>query len=323
MPIQQATRAIPRDDLGMAFHEFDPTLAGFIATLILPVKDVAKMAATMSVIIRENMKRVETKMSNGSAYPRINLSSEDLAYATEKHGLEIQLTDDDRANYRDDYDAEIESVQALKKRFYNELEIIASAIVFNTTTWTGSDLYTDNKATPWSTAATDIIAQVNAAIKKVEDNTGVSPDALVIGKAALHNLLKNDDIVARFVGGTVITRAVIEANLAAIFGLDKLIVGGGIYDSAAEGQDFSSSEIWNYKYAHVVKIQEGPTKTEPGLGRTIIWDGGSEGDSEANEIQPVFQYREEQTDSDVFKINQYSQSKIFDRYFGHLMRIET
>ena len=319
MPIQQETHAVPRADLGVAFHEFDPALTGLVATRILPIKGVAKKAATLSVITRENMKRADTKLANGAAYNRINLISEDMAYACIRHGLEIQLTDEDRENYVDDYDAELESAQALKKKFYNELEIETATAVFNTTTWTGSDLYTDNKAAPWSTSSTDIISQVQAAILKVENNTGISPDALIVNKYALHNMLKNDDIIARFPGATAITRAMIEANLAAIFGLEELIVGGGVYDSAKEGQDFSASKIWDDKYAMVAKIQKGSTMTEPGLGRTIIWEGMSG----ADEVQPIMQYREDQTDSDIFKIKQFSQEKIFDAYFAHLMRIES
>lgn len=317
--IQQATHAVPRADLGVAFHEFDPALAGFIATRILPIKGVAKKAATMSVITRENMKRADAKRANGAAFNRINLISEDKAYACIRHGLEIQLTDEDRENYVDDYDAEIESSQALKNKFYNELEIEAATAVFNTTTWTEAALYTDNKATPWSTAATDIISQVAAAILKVEENTGISPNALIVNKYALHNLLKNDDIITRFPGATAITRAMIEANLAAIFGLDELIIGGGVYDSAKEGQDFTAAKIWDNKYAMVAKIQKGSTMTEPGLGRTIIWEGMSG----ADEVQPIDQYREPQTKSDIFQIEQFSQEKIFDAYFAHLMRIET
>jgi len=317
--IQHGTYAVPRDDLGVAFHEFDPSLTGLVATRILPIKGVAKKAATMSVIVRENMKRADTKLSNGSAYNRINLTAEDLAYTTVKYGLEIQLTDDDRENYANDYDAELESVQSLKKRFYNELEIEVAAAVFNTTTFTGAALYTDNSGAPWSTVGSAVIAQVQAAIEKVENNTGVTPDALIINKQALYSLTKNTEIIARFPGAMAITRQMIEANLAAIFGLDELIVGGGIYDSAKQGQDFSASKIWSNMYATVAKIQKGSTKTEPGLGRTIIW----EGISGADEVQPVLQYREEQTDSDVFKIKQYSEPKIFDPYFAHMMKIET
>lgn len=319
MPIQQATHAVPRADLGVAFHEYDPALGGFIATMILPIKGVAKKASTMSVITRENLKRADANLANGSAYNRINLISEDLAYACIRYGLEIQLTDEDRENYVDDYDAEIESSQVLKKKFYNEIEIEAATAVFNTTTWTGAALYTDNKASPWSTATTDVVAQIVAAKEKVRVNTGVRADALVIGEPALNNLLKNDDIVARFVGVSVITEAILRANMAAIFGLKELIVGGAAYDSANEGQGFSASDIWDYKYAMIAKIQRGPTNVEPGVGRTIIWEGMSG----ADEVQPIMQYREDQTDSDVFKIKQFSEEKIFDKYFAHLMRIET
>jgi len=319
--IQQTTYAVPRADLGVAFHEYDPALAGFIATRVLPIAGVTKKASTMSVITRENMKRADIKRANGAAFNRITLIAEDLAYACKTHGLEAQLTDHDRENYKDDYDAEIETAQVLKKKFYNELEIETAAAVFNTTTWltTNAALYTDNKATPWSAIATDIVSQVEAAIVLVEDNTGVSPDALIIGKSAFNNLCKNTAILARFPGATVVTLQMIQANLSAIFGLPNLIVGGGAYDSAKEGQDFVAAKIWDYKYAMVAKIQRGPTRVEPGLGRTIIWEGMSS----ADEVQPVDQYREPQTKSDIFQTEQFSEEKIFDKYFAHLMRIET
>ena len=319
MPIQHPTYAVPRMDLGEAFHEYDPSIDGFIATKVLPPLPVAKEAATMSVITRENLKRADAKHSNGAAFNRINLITEDKAYASEDYGLEIQLTDKDRSKYRDDYDAELESSQALAKKIFNELEIRVATAVFNTTTWTNTPLYTDNKATPWSTNTTDIIAQVTAAKEKVRANTGVRADALIIGEPAMNNLLINTVIRARFPGAAVITEEMLRANLAAIFGLTELIVGGAVYDSAKEGQTFSGSDIWNYKYAMVGKIQRGPTRVNPGIGRVMTWEELTD----AADIAPVLQYREEQTASDIFRIQQYLDELIFDAYFGHLMRIET
>ena len=319
MPIQHETYAVPRADLGVAFHEYDPALAGFIATKVLPIVGVRKKAATMSVITRENLKRSDTKRANGSVFNRITLIAEDLAYACIRHGLEAQLTDEDRENYADDYDGEIETAQVLKKKFYNELEIECATAIFNTAMWTGATLYTDNKASPWSTVTTTIINQVAAAKEKVRANTGVRPDALIIGELALNNILANDTIRARFPGAAVISEEMLRANLAAIFGLSELIVGGAVYDSAKEGQDFTGANIWDYKYAMVAKIQRGSTRVEPGLGRSIIWEGMSSPD----EVQPIDQYREPQTKSDVFQIEQFSEEKVFDKYFAHLMRIET
>ncbi|MGA1979468.1 MAG: hypothetical protein ABSG99_02730 [Sedimentisphaerales bacterium] len=319
--IQHPTYAVPRMDLGEAFHEYDPSVDGFIATQVLPALPVAKEAATMSVITRENLKRADAKHSNGAAFNRINLISEDKAYACEDYGLEIQLTDKDRAKYRDDYDAEIESSQALAKKIFNELEIRVATAVFNTTTWaTGTAaLYTDNKATPWSTTTTDPIIQVAAAKEKVRVNSGVRADALIIGEPALNHLLANTVIRARFPGVAVISEAMLRANLAAIFGLTDLIVGGAVYDSAKEGQVFTGADIWDYKYAMVAKIQRGPTRVNPGIGRVMTWEELTD----AADIAPVLQYREEQTVSDIFRIQQYLDELIFDAYFGHLMRIET
>ena len=82
---------------------------------------------------------------------------------------------------------------------------------------------------------------------------------------------------------------------------------------------FSASDIWDYKYAMVTKLQRGPTRVSPGLGRVIVWEEltGTE------DMAAVEQYREEQTKSDIFRIQQYLDELIFDAYFGHLMRIET
>ena len=320
MPIQHATYAVPRMDLGLAFHEYDPSVDGFVATRVLPTMPVAKEAATMAVITRENLKRADAKHANGAAFNRVNLITEDKEYACEDYGLEIQLTDKDREKYRDDYDAELESAQALAKKIYNELEIRTATAVFNTTTWPSGTaaLFTDNKATPWSTVTTDIIKQVTAAKEYVRANTGVRADALIIGEPALNNLLINDVVRARFPGALVISEAMLRANLAAIFGLSELIVGGAAYDSAKEGQVFTSADIWGYQYAMVAKIQRGPTRVNPGIGRAIIWENLTD----AADIAAVMEYREEQTASDIYRIQQYIDELIFDAYFGHLMQIE-
>jgi len=93
MPLNYATYAVPRADLREAILEFDPTTAGFITTEILPIKGVKRKAATLSVMVRENLKRVDTKHANGSAYNRFRTKLEDKAYACENHGLEEPLTD--------------------------------------------------------------------------------------------------------------------------------------------------------------------------------------------------------------------------------------
>ena len=315
MPIQQATRSTPREDLGVAFHEYDPAADGFVADIALPPIPVAKKAATMGVITRENLKRADSNHANGAAFGRVNLISEDKSYLCKDHGLEGQLTDEDRATYATDYDAEYETVQVVTRKMFIEREIRVKTAMFNTTTFTGSDLTTDYSGAPWDAAGSDAIGQVAGAITKVLANTGVLPDTMLIGRASLENLLKNTAILARFPGAAAITRQMLENALSAIFGLQNLIVGWAGYDSANEGQDYTGGTIWVDDYALIYKRHTGGRAT-PGLGRNVEWTGVDNG------MGQVKQYREEQTESDILRVRDFSYEWLFDPYFGHLLTID-
>jgi hypothetical protein len=288
---------------------------GFIANLALPPVPVGLKAATMGVITRENLKRANSDHANGAAFGRVNLISEDKSYRCKDHGLEIPLTDEDRATYESDYAAEYESVQSVTRKMFVEREIRVATALFNTTTFTGSDLYTDRSGAPWDAAASDAIGHITTAINKVLANTGVLPDTMLIGRATMENLLLNTAILARFPGAPLITRQMLEQALASIFGLSQLIVGWAGYDSGVEGQVFSSGTIWSDDYALIYKRHTGGRAT-PGLGRIVEWTGIQNG------IDQVVQYREEQTESDVFRVRDFSYEWLFDAYFGHLLKVD-
>jgi len=313
--IQQTTYAVPREDLGEALHEYNPASDGFIAQEILPVRVVKKKAATVSVVIRENLKRADAIHANGSAFHRITMTTEDLAYACKDYGLEGPLTDDDRENFDNDFDAELETTMHVERSLLIEQEIRVAAKVFNTTTFTGAALYTDVSSAPWDAAGSGAIGHVADAREKVRKNTGYAADSMVIGPVTLNNLLKNTAILGKFPGATIITEAMLRANLAGILGIQNLFVGNEIYDSAIEGQSFSGADIWSDDYALIFKRQEGPVSSG-GLGRTILW-----GRMSPNNIT-VASYREEQTESDIYRVRHYLDEKIFDPYFGHLLKID-
>lgn len=316
MPIQQSTRSVPREDLGVAFHEYDPAADGFVSEIALPPIPVGKKAATMGVITRENLKRADSNHANGAAFNRVNLISEDKSYACKDHGLEIPLTDEDRATYATDYDAEYESVQSITRKMYIEREIRVKDVLFDTATFTGADLYTDWGGTaPWDAAGSDAIGHITTAITTVLANTGVLPDTMLIGRPTLENLLLNTAILARFPGANLVTRKMLEDALASIFGLSQLIVGWAGYDSANEGQDYSSGQIWTDDYALIYKRHTGGRAT-PGLGRIVEWTGIQNGRDQ------VVQYREEQTESDIFRVRDFSYEWLFDPYFGHLLKVD-
>jgi hypothetical protein len=317
--ITYSTYATPRGDLGEAFHEFEPEGMTFIADQILVPYGVQKEAATITVITRENMRSDDTLRAEGGGFNRIDITGEDLSYLCKNYGLEIPITDTERRRYVDDFQVELEKIAVLRLRMKIARELRVKAAIFNTTTWTGAPLYTDT-STDWDNIASDIIGDVVAAKEKVRAGTGVKPNALIVGEGAVNNMIKNTAIKARFQQNVLVTVELLRTQLASLFGLSKLIVGDAVYNTADEGQSFSGSDIWPDDYAMVARVAEGPGSpiTTPCVGRTLRWR-----DMESNVDGAPEQYREEQTKSEIYRVEDYIQEKIIDPYFAHLMLIDT
>ena len=146
MALQQSTYAVPRADLGAAFWEYDERETQFIANRVLPTLEVSQKAATLSVITRESMLKMENAdRGPGGTYNRIDTYAEDKAYACEEYGLEGPLGDDKRALFKNDFDAEEATTRQVWLKLQLQREQRAYTLVFNTGTWTGAALYSP----PW------------------------------------------------------------------------------------------------------------------------------------------------------------------------------
>lgn len=325
MAIQQATHATPRADLGVAFHEFKTDEMVFAAEQALPVLDVPKEASTIGVVTRENARLVDNKHANGGTFGRINLTTEDKAYACLDYGLEGKLTDRDRTFFADDYDAEIETVGNVKMAMRIAKEYRVAAALFDPVTNFPSGtsaLYTDVSGAPWDAAGSDVLGHVRAAREKVRANTGMRADTMLIGPATYESLKANTGILAKFVAVGILTEDVWMKALADILGLREVIVPTGSYNSAVEGQTADMSDIWSDDYALLFRKSRGLSMASAGLGRTLRWVGpeGSLNPGNVNEV--VVQYREEQTESDIFRVREYVDELLADTYFGHLLKID-
>jgi hypothetical protein len=316
MTIQYSSYGTPRADLGAAFHEFQ--LPGLVADMVFPPLLVPRKAASLSVVTRENAKLASAAHQNGAGFDRVNVATEDMSYSCVDRGLEGMLTNDDRRNYSRDFDAEVETIQNIKTRILLGREYRVAAAALNTSTFTGAALYTDNSTDAWNEAATSIIADVQAAAEVIRKNTGTPREQLrlVVGAALLPYFQTNTEIKSMFSGVAILTVNALQNQIASILGIGSVVFAGASYNSADEGQAFTGTDIWADDYALLFKPHTGGLASS-GLGRLIVW-------SEMADAEPtILQYREEQTDSDIFRCRIYDQEKIFDPYFGHLMKITT
>jgi hypothetical protein len=322
MPSPTSSLATQRPDLA-TFLEFDleSEKNGYIASRVLPVMDVASQAGNFGKIpLEQLLHQRETLRAPGSGYARGNWTFDKATYATDEHGAEEPIDDRESKMYAEYFDAEQVSTMRAFSAVLRNSEQRAADLVFNATTWAGAAL-TTGVGNEWdSNHTTDAspISDVEAAVAKVYDGSGLWPNALIINRRVFRNLRNLDEIIERInsegAGDASKPSDITADMLARVFDLDFVIVAGTSRNSAAEGQAATPVQIWSSEYAMVCRIAVGNDMREPCVGRTFHWsqDGSSIGGT-------VESYRDEVIRGDVIRVRHDVDEVILYPQAGHLL----
>ena len=322
MPSPSSSLATLRPDLA-SFLEFDleSERAGFIATQVLPVMSVASQAGNFGKIpLEELLQQRETKRAPGSGYARGSFKFEPAVYSTEEHGAEEPVDDREAKMYADYFDAEqVSTMRAFSAVLRNAEQRVADA-VFNASTWTGAAL-TTGVSNEWDknhiTDATPI-ADVEAAVQKVYDGSGLWPNALIINRKVFRALRNLDEITERInsegAGNASKPSDITAAMLAQVFDLDFVIVAGTSKNGSKEGQAATPQQIWSSEYAMVCRVATGNDMREACIGRTFHW--GQDGSSVGGTVES---YRDEVVRGNVIRVRHDVDEVILYPQAGHLL----
>jgi len=312
------THATPRADLGGAVMEFIGDNDEFIATRALPILPVDEQAGNFSAITRECLtKVVDVKRAPRAEYNEDGIEAVDMQYACEEYGLVGLLDDSERRKYASDFDVEEATVLATTRRILLAQEIRAATLLFNTSTWTGASLYTDTSSSaPWTTTTSAVKAAIDTAREKVRALTGMLPNAMLINHTNFIRLKSLDDVIDAVKYTAAATDAQIAGMLGAYFGLEGILVGKAVYNSAKEGKAFASGNVWSNLYALLAVIpNDGANLKVPAVGRTCRWN------ADCPENTVVEQYRVEPKRSEAYRVRQNVDELLIDASFGHLLKV--
>lgn len=324
MPNPATSLATLRPDLASSFEAFDleAEKEGYIARKVLPTIDVASQAGNFGKIpLEQLLQQRDTKRAPGSGYSRGNFTFDDSTYSCEEHGAEEPIDDREAKMYAEYFDAEtVASRRAYNSVLRNAEKRVADAIL-NTTTWTGAALTTDVSGTPWATIASAVpLTNVEAAVQKVYDGSGLWPNALVINRKVFRNLRNTQQVIDRIAssgaGDRTLATDVTVQMLAQAFDLDYIIVAGGSLNNAKEGQAASVSQIWSSTYAMVCKVAVGSDFREPCIGRTFHW--GADGSAADGTVES---YRDEVVRANVIRVRHDVDEVVLYAQAGHLLKI--
>lgn len=323
MPTPTTAPATLRPEIGGSLEEFDLAMdrMGFIGLQLLPVFEVAEQAGSFGIIPREQMlKNPDTARTSTGNYNEVNFEFETTSYATKEHGLKGRVDDRDTRLYGNYFDAEVMTAEVVRDGVLRGQELRTKALLWNTSTWTGATL-TTAAGTAWTLAnkaSATPIDDVENAVRKVWALTGMWPNTLALGQITYRNLTHTDQIFDRIVssgaGSPAKPSDITIAMLSAVFRISRIVVAGGAYNSAKEGQAMTVASIWSNDYAMVARCAETNNIKEPCLGRTLHW--GADGSQIGGVIET---YYDEDRRSNMVRVRHETQEKVFDASYAHLL----
>ena len=299
-----------RPDLGMMVMEFyEDQITEFIGLQVMPLTPTPDKQGTFLVTPKEAMLKVyDTSRAPRGSYKRDDFEYERGLYDTVEQGWEEPVDDSERSR-----------VDRLIPRLADDLatqramSIIMRAqekriadLLFNETNFTAHSVTTE-----WNTAASATpLDDVLDGIASFRSQCGMKPDVLIISYTTFLNLKACDQIVDQikytFPGIDILAMG--ANQLAQLFGVPRVLVAGGVYDSKGKGIDTTIADIWSSEYAMLVKIPRTADEREPCVGRTWLWTE----DSPSNAI--VEKYREEQKRSDIFRVRHNTDERLIQSF---------
>jgi hypothetical protein len=322
MPSPTSSLATLRPDLA-TFLEFDleSERNGYIASQVFPVIDVMSQAGNFGKIpLEQLLQQRDTRRAPGSGYARGNWTFDKATYAADEHGAEEPVDDREAQMYAEYFQAEqISTLRAFSSVLRNAEQRVADA-VFNTTTWDSGDAALFTGIThEWDDAPNCVpVTDVEAAVQKIYDNSGLWANALIINRKVFRNLRNSAQVIDRIessgAGSAAKASDITAQMLAQVFDLDYIVVAGTSKNNAKEGQAASPVQIWSGEYAMVCKIATSADMREPCIGRTFHWsaDGSSIGGT-------VETYRDETIRGDVVRVRHDVDEVVLYPQAGHLL----
>ena len=316
MPRPTSSTTIQRPDLGAIAYEYALAASerGFIGLELLPIFEVEEQSAEYPVIpIEAILKLQSTKRAPDGSYPRSAYEFETDNYSCQENGWEERIDDVEARLYRRFFDAEEVATQRSVDVILRGQEKRISSMLFNT-----SNLSYSAVSTEWSTAATCTPrSDVNTAKQAMRAASGLMPNVMAMSLKVFENLLIASEITGALQYTDPIQLGGLEAQkraLAMYFGVQKILVGGAIYDSSKKNIAMSIADIWDDEYCGLFAVSAGGRDLkEPCIGRTFLWIE----DSPENLVTES--YREEQTRADIVRVRQHTDEEFIFTGAGYLL----
>lgn len=272
--LQQVHIQSALSDLSIAYRQDAPSVAD---QLFRPVS-VDKQADKYFIWNKGDMWRREAskRRAPGADFPRVGIRVSTGNYSCEQIPLEYPIPDEIVANQDAAIDIEQTGALYLVDQLSLERDITFATDFFTTSSgWTSGTV-----STAWDTVATGTpVTNISTAARDIRRALGASNQHDIVGVGGvkvLNALITSDQVRDRTKYVMAQTQDAIEAALAGVLGLTRLVISNREYNTAKEGRTAAYSPVFDNDFL-VLAVPRNPGKNVAAAGYTFEWNEDGRG----------------------------------------------
>jgi len=233
--------------------------ANMIGEIVAPPISVSQLSDAYLIYDAADLRLDAQNYTGGAQVNRVEWTESESSYRCLEYALEGKIPNIKLKNS----DAAMRLQQRVTAGLVNKLllgyEKRVADILFSGSTFTNTAALSGTDR--WDTDTSNPVAKVADAKEAIRALIGIEPNTVVMGAAVWADLRLHADITSR-VAGLVSGTPATEAQAATALGVDRVIVGRAIYNTAAEGATASYSDVWGKSVSVCYIDPASPTSAE-------------------------------------------------------------
>ncbi len=249
---------------------------GFIADMIWPVIDVPKQSDIFARFEQEDrFRQWHAIRAPGDMANEIRMRVSSSQFHCKNYALSTTIPDELIANADPIFRQSLEETRTsfiLDALMLDWDKRVADLVMATDGSGVGSSAAVSSSWDDAISGNSDPVGDINTAIDNVQDATGYKPNRAVCGIGAWRSLRRHADIIDKstnpnITGGGNYPRT---AEVAQLFDLDEIIVGGAYINNAQEGLSLDLQQIWGEHFVVYFNSNQ-PKFDTPTYGATFNW----------------------------------------------------
>jgi hypothetical protein len=301
--------------------------ADHITDLLFPRLEVVRQRDVYWIYGKENLQLTEqTLRATGTGAQETRFSLSTGAYFAASHALKSVVPDEDRMAYTVG-DLNMDSVQLNQDKILLDREYRAMQLATNPANYVSSNTVALSGTAQLDNAASDPLLLAATARKTIAQNGAVKMNTLVLGFDVAEVLRRHPALLQRFQFVTI-TGSLSDEQLATVFNVDKVVVGGAVTNSPTTGLNtFVWSNFMLFVYVTPTVGKAGllsPVGAEGSVGpkqlsygKSFTWIGGPE--TVGGYGVTIARHPDASAKSDVVSVDWYSDEQITASDVGYLV----